>query len=265
MSQKNPFLRFSRLFQVVFRTFQCLRMLLAIKSPKSVDGITQARAIKLQWAHQMLKICNFQISIEPHSAPLCQTPCLYVSNHVGYMDIPVMMSIAPVSFIAKKEIRKWPVFGAGAAAAETVFVDRKSGASRKLVVEHLATAISKEGKSIVLFPEGTSSPFGKPWKRGAFHIAKDCDFEVQAFRIAYRYHRKIAYWGNDTFLFHLWRMLGLGAVEVSVEIFPSQKIQNIDLDKNALQNSVTQSLKNKLEGWGQDFEVNDLFEIQPDS
>ena len=120
---------------------------------------------------------------EIEGQPLLDEPCLYVANHVSYLDIVFLMSILPVTFIAKKEVAERPVFGAGATAAGTVYINRSSNRSRLEVSQIIGRAITQEKKSIGLFPEGTSSINVKPWKKGAFKVAHDYGFKVQPVRI----------------------------------------------------------------------------------
>jgi 1-acyl-sn-glycerol-3-phosphate acyltransferase len=51
-------------------------------------------------------------------------PLLIVSNHVSWLDILVLSTVAPVSFVAKREVAGWPIFGTLARLQRTVFVDR---------------------------------------------------------------------------------------------------------------------------------------------
>ena len=81
---------------------------------------------------------------------------LFVSNHVSWADIVVIGSIAPVAFVAKREVADWPLVGITARMQRTVFVDRarrhQTGDAIGEIVERLAA-----GTSVVLFAEGTSS------------------------------------------------------------------------------------------------------------
>ena len=83
-----------------------------------------------------------------------QPSVLYISNHVSYLDIFVMGFIRAY-FIAKSEVASWPIFGPLARFQNTLFFERKAGASRsqlKVMQEHL-----QSGKSLTLFAEGTST------------------------------------------------------------------------------------------------------------
>ena len=83
------------------------------------------RSKRLPWIYHRLlcKILGVTLIIE--GAPPTGA-ALLVANHVSWLDIPVLSAIAPLSFIAKREVRVWPLFGAMAKLQRTVFVNRES-------------------------------------------------------------------------------------------------------------------------------------------
>jgi 1-acyl-sn-glycerol-3-phosphate acyltransferase len=101
---------------------------------------------------------------------------IYVSNHTSFLDIPGIRMIIPGQFrpLAKKELKKIPVFGWIAQAA-TIIVDRSSPESRKKSIDHLKQFL-KRGISILIFVEGTQNrtkELLQPFHDGAFRIAVD--------------------------------------------------------------------------------------------
>src|SRR5690554_4980663 len=100
---------------------------------------------------------------------------IYYSNHESNFDIPALTSALPVPvyFIAKKEIKKIPIFGWGMWAIGMVFVDRKNSERARKSMEQAARVV-KGGKSLSTFPEGTRSKTGElqAFKKGTFHLAK---------------------------------------------------------------------------------------------
>lgn len=99
---------------------------------------------------------------------------IYVSNHTSYLDIPGISLTIPTQFrpLAKKELKKIPVFGWIAQAA-CVIVDRSSNESRRKSMDHLKEILAK-GISILIFPEGTQNRTKErlqPFYDGAFRIA----------------------------------------------------------------------------------------------
>lgn len=161
-------------------------------------------------------------------------PLLLISNHVSWSDIVVLSSVANVCYIAKSEVRKWPVFGIFAVLQRTVFIDRE----RKNHSAQQASEIAKRlagGDAMVLFPEGTTSDGNRvlPFKTSLFGAAQTVLREtsettviVQPVSIAYtgvhgmpmgRYYRPIASWPGDVELMpHLKGILKEGAIDVEI-------------------------------------------------
>lgn len=161
-------------------------------------------------------------------------PLLLVSNHVSWSDIVVLSSVANVCFIAKSEVRKWPVFGTFAVLQRTVFVEREKKGRTAQQASDIALRLAG-GDAMVLFPEGTTSDGNRvlPFKTslfGAAHAAiRETGAEsviVQPVSIAYigvhgmpmgRFHRAIASWPGDVELMpHLKGILKEGAIDVEI-------------------------------------------------
>ncbi len=116
------------------------------------------KAQKLQaiqrWAQQLLDI--LEIEVQSNKLPQADFSGLVVSNHLSWLDILVLQSLMPGCFVAKTEVRYWPVVGYLAQACATIFVDRSSPRSARSMVDDTAAAIA-QGYAVVVFPEGTSS------------------------------------------------------------------------------------------------------------
>lgn len=154
-------------------------------------------------------------------------PLLIASNHVSWLDIVVLSAIAPVSFVAKKEVAKWPLFGSLARLQRTVFVDRErrhaTGGSRDEMRERL-----KADDILVLFAEGTSGD-GRSvlsFKSSFFGAADEPGVLVQPVTLAYRGHRNLpmnrrllptyAWYGDMEMVPHLLGAVRSGPIEVTV-------------------------------------------------
>lgn len=99
-----------------------------------------------------------------------------VSNHASYFDIPALLlglPIKKVRIVAKESLGKIPFFGWSMAMGDFILIKR--GANRD-ALKSLFKAIEKirQGKSVVLFADGTRSLDGRiqPFKRGAFLVAE---------------------------------------------------------------------------------------------
>jgi 1-acyl-sn-glycerol-3-phosphate acyltransferase len=98
----------------------------------------------------------FGVRVEVRGALARGAPVLVLSNHVSWLDIAVIGSLAPLSFVAKSEVAGWPVISWFAKLQRTVFIDR----ARRAHTAHVNEAVGRRlaaGDVIVLFPEGTSS------------------------------------------------------------------------------------------------------------
>lgn len=181
----------------------------------------------------------FGLDIVVRGRPDPQRPTLFVANHCSYIDIEVFSSLMPVSFIAKSEVKGWPLFGSLARLQRTVFVDRKRGSTagqRDEIAARLAV-----GDNLMLFPEGTSDDGNRtlPFYSALFSVAErrlsgNRPLPVQPVSIAYtelngfpvgRALRPLLAWYGDMELApHLWHFAGLGRVKVVVEFHESVTI-----------------------------------------
>jgi 1-acyl-sn-glycerol-3-phosphate acyltransferase len=81
---------------------------------------------------------------------------LLIANHISWIDILAIVSVAPAWFVAKQEVRRWPVIGALASRAGTVFLVRERA---RAVVAANASIVDRlrRGETVVVFPEGTTT------------------------------------------------------------------------------------------------------------
>lgn len=117
--------------------------------------------------------------------PVQQHHGLWVSNHVSWMDIPVVGTVSPAFFLSKAEIGEWPVFGKLAHAAGTLFIERGSGDAGSVATQ-IAEFLTK-GFSVIFFPEATTTD-GKKVKRihgTLLQAAIDADVPIRPILIAY--------------------------------------------------------------------------------
>lgn len=164
--------------------------------------------IKLGWMRGAAKILGLQIKI--HGFPP-KNNALWVANHISWLDAVAISAIHPISFIAKADVRNWPIVGLLAQLSGTLFLNRSK---RRDVASCLsnARALLASEVGVAFFPEATTTD-GRTlhtFKPSLFAAAIP-DHPVQA--IAMRYHtardgRHYApFIGDDKFIAHLWKVL----------------------------------------------------------
>lgn len=124
------------------------------------------------WYHK--RVCRLiGVRIEQSGKLASGRPVLIVANHVSWLDIPVLSAVAPVSFIAKKEVGGWPGVSALANLQRTVFVDREKRLSVGATAQEVSTRLSA-GDNLVLFAEGTSTDGNRvlPFRTSLFAAVK---------------------------------------------------------------------------------------------
>jgi 1-acyl-sn-glycerol-3-phosphate acyltransferase len=232
-------LRLKRLFLYVGLTLPLMpvqAVLLLLRSPL-------AERLPLAYHGLAGRILGFDTTVIGTLSPA--RPALFVSNHTSYVDIEILGGVIDAAFVAKSDVKRWPFFGWLARLQRTVFVDRRAHTThrqRDAIVERL-----REGGRLILFPEGTSNDGTRvlPFKSARFATVHGAHLEqpivVQPVSIAYvsldglplgRFYRPyFAWYGDMELASHLWEMVGLGRVGVTVEFhapvraedFPTRK------------------------------------------
>jgi 1-acyl-sn-glycerol-3-phosphate acyltransferase len=173
-------------------------------------------ALQKAWSQETLE--RFNIDLKIKGTVTNEAPVLFVGNHISYLDITLLINaIDDVSFVAKKELSAWPVFGPAARAMNTIFVERGSTESRQLARRSIVDGL-RDKRRIVLFPSGTTClTESKSWRQGAFEIAAETGTRVQPFRLTYTPLRHAAFIDDDLFALHIYRLAGLPKITARLE------------------------------------------------
>jgi len=115
----------------------------------------------------------FGIRVHVEGTPASSQQTIFMSNHISYLDIPVLGSLLQASFVAKQEVATWPLFGFLATLQQTAFLERKKSAIGK--AKNGLQGMMNEGKSLIIFPEGTSTDgqIVRPFKTSLFELARN--------------------------------------------------------------------------------------------
>ncbi len=135
------------------------------------------------WLHRSAEIIG--IDIQVHGTP-AQSPAFVVANHISWLDIIIISSVLPVSFLSKAEILNWPVIGTLAAKAGTLFIHRGSKNGAAEAVELVKVKL-KAGHSVASFPEAktTDGTSVKVFHARLFAAAIDTETAVQPVALRY--------------------------------------------------------------------------------
>lgn len=185
------------------------------------------------------RVLGLEIHVTGHMTDA--QPVLWVSNHSSYLDIPVLGSLLPGSFVAKSEVGTWPLFGALSRLQKTIFINRRREDS-EAQKESLAARL-KQGDSVILFPEGTSSDGNRvlPFKTALFAVANITDPDnqpvaVQPVSVTCTHLDEIplgrdlrplyAWYGDMDLAPHLWTLAKHGRFRICVEFHPVVRLSD---------------------------------------
>ena len=199
-----------------------VRLFLGVRTQR---GLAWRRVLMHVWSRGALWIIGIRLELV---GPLPPTPCVLVSNHMGYVDIPVLSCCTNALFVSKVEVRSWPIIGWIAAAVGTIFVDR---AARRAIPEVNAKIHSalEQGDRVLFFPEGTSTDGERilPFKSSLLEPAVQSGYPV--FCAAVRYStvpgdppasQAVCWWGNTPFEGHVFGLLRLSHFRAQVVFHP---------------------------------------------
>ncbi|MDK3157182.1 lysophospholipid acyltransferase family protein [Kamptonema cortianum] len=208
--------------------------------PRPGDGIADKSA-QIAWgsgvARALAQAFDLRVTVE---GAVPTKGCL-VSNHLGLLDIFVLLGIVPAVFVGKSDIARWPVFGWLATRGGTLFIERRRKGDTVRVIGAMRRYLDA-GLPVAFFPEGTSSrgdtvlPFHSPL------VEAICDGQspVSAAAVGYSRPHVASYAGDDRLIPHLCKLLCSGPMEVRVR-FSAPMLLNSDRKHAAriLHNEVT--------------------------
>ena len=165
--------------------------------------------VEYEGNYQRAKDCNF-----------------FVSNHLSYLDIPILGSIFPLRFVAKSEVQFWPVFGFLSKLARTIFIKRKR--SDSVIQKSKIFDLLSSGEKVCIFPEGTTSDGNRvlDFKSSSFSALENQNFLIQPVIICYsdlngipinRWLRPVIAWYGDMDLKpHILKLVTLRSIKIKL-------------------------------------------------
>lgn len=195
--------------RVLAQVMACL-FSVAFVFPRLTTGQKDARIKALS---QVL-LAQMAIQLTIKGQPPGQGPVLLAANHISWLDILVLRAAHDCRFVSKSEVRHWPLIGALATGAGTLFIERESRRDAMRVVHHMAEHLRAAG-ILAIFPEGTTSngvdllPFHANLFQAAISACAPVQPVALEFVDAATGERSLApcYIDDDTLLGSIWRTL----------------------------------------------------------
>ena len=189
-------------------------------------GRRRRNAIIRRWSQRLLRVLRIEARVHGHHAEAPDGNVLIVANHVSWVDIFALLALKPSRFVAKAELRRWPLVGRLIEGVGTLFIER--GRRRQAhAINRRATEALARGDVIAIFPEGTTTDGTTvlPFYGSLLQPIVDAGGHVQPIAIRYREPSGApsdapAYVGDTSFLASFWRITGERSLVVELHLAP---------------------------------------------
>jgi 1-acyl-sn-glycerol-3-phosphate acyltransferase len=180
-------------------------------------------ARKRRWSKKLLSILS--VSVRERNAPeKLADRCMLVLNHISWLDIFVINARSPATFIAKSEIRSWPVVGWLCTLVGTLYIARGRPSAARQASRAIVAGLER-GVLIAVFPEGTTT-FGRslePFHPALFQPALDAAATLQPIALRYldaagRHTDAAGYVGETSFLETVWTIVSTRHIVAELDL-----------------------------------------------
>jgi len=196
------------------------------------------------WYRHLCRILGLRISVSGRLAP----EILLVSNHISWLDIPVLGAQGDITFLSKAEIGSWPLIGWMAKVLGTLFIRR--GANQALEIADQIATRARTGRVVVIFPEATTTDGThlRPFHPRLFAAAQASGVPLQPVALRYgeldRLDMIAPFVGDDRPLTHLLRVLRNPGIRVQVKFLTP--ITSSGLDRKGMAEACRRSIGGAL-------------------
>lgn len=196
-------------FVIVHAMFRALRLVGGDHDQRRQRGLVR------WWNRRVLHILNVRLEIEGRVA---HGAVLYTANHISWLDIPCLRAVVDAAFVSKDDVLRWPLIGAMAEQAGTIFFKRGASNATNEAADRMTWSLARH-QPVIVFPEGTTSE-GRTvqhFHARLYQAAIRTQVSVQAVAISYPHregtNRRVPFVGEDTLVGHLWRLLEEDRIE----------------------------------------------------
>ncbi len=205
------------------------------------------------WSTRVLSILNVTVITSGVVPEPSGQGRMYIANHISWVDIFALMSVMSIRFIAKSEIRSWPVFGYLASSANVLFIDRSKRKEAKRM-QSISVESLNNGEQLCFFPEGTTTDGTHilPFKGSIIQAAIDAKAVLQPVGIFYpnpdhSANIDMAFAGETTMVESMSTILRCKASIVTLHYFePIDLQQHPEIDRGALTQQAYTAIKARL-------------------
>jgi 1-acyl-sn-glycerol-3-phosphate acyltransferase len=179
-----------------------------------------------QWSIRLLVLCGVRVEIADFTGGQSAEWALIVANHISWLDIFVINALCPCHFVAKSDIRDWPLIGWLCEKTGTIFLARGRQRDVRKIYEGLVANI-QAGERIAFFPEGTTAAQGTllPFHANLFEAAIDAKVPIQPCALRYldaagNLHPAVDFTGDMTFAQSMIAILKADVVTAKLMLLP---------------------------------------------
>ncbi len=191
-------------------------------------GPAAQNRLTLHWSRALLRILRIRLHVHGAPPPQGRQGALLVANHISWLDVFLINAAIPCTFIAKSEVRAWPLIGWLCTRARTLFIERGKRADALLANRSMIRRI-EAGERVALFPEGTTTTGSQagPFHASLLQCAIDAGCAVHPVAIGYhddggRRSENAAYVDDMTLIASLRNILSGAALHATVSFLPGQ-------------------------------------------
>ncbi len=254
------FIEFRRVFRLIHALIWVITLAICVPAVYAIPrlGTWKAGIREAILAFFCRRCCAcFNIKYDIIGKP-CAPGHLVVANHISWIEIVLLLSQQPYSFIAKSEVKKWPIFGFVSRALGTFYIHREN---KFAVYRDLPEGqkVLQRGQSLLVFPEGTTTMGDEllPFYPMMFELAVREEKYVQPVAICfYDEHgdRSTAapFVGEESIIDSLIRVAGANSVRAEIHYLPLLDARKLDRkqlaskSKQAIYDSISQPSQQAL-------------------
>lgn len=205
------------------------------------------------WSGKLNRLLGVQVCVHG-DAPKANDNALLLSNHISWLDIFALNAVHTTRFVAKSEVKTWPIIGRLCKKTGTLFIERNKKQDTLRTNQEISAALS-DGGLIAIFPEGTTSDGNtlKPFRSSLLQPAIDSLATIQPVYLRYleadgQRSSAAAYCDDITLGASLWKLLGMQGLSVEIHYLPQIAVTPND-DRRTLTKQIEndiRTLHNKL-------------------